>query len=288
MRRTEEEMLALIMQTAKTIPAVKAVAMNGSRGNSNAPKDDFQDFDIVYFVPDEAMDDLIEHQEWLKVFGERIIMQTPESFVSTPCNLGGRFTFLMLFKDGNRIDLMLCPLSKISAWHKEDPVGAILYDPDSLLPHDMETTDRIYWVKEPTQQHFQECCNEFWWVSTYVVKGLCRNELFYASDHFYDCCYQELLRILSWQVGERHQYQISVGKNHKYLLKHLDENLQKELTCMLNFTSLEKMAEALVRMQHLFHRLAIQYSESKNFVYNDEEAKNVLEYTEKVLEIFRK
>ena len=47
--RTEPEMLDLILQTAKTLK-VEAVAMSGSRTDTNAPKDDFQDYDIVYLV----------------------------------------------------------------------------------------------------------------------------------------------------------------------------------------------------------------------------------------------
>ncbi len=49
--RTETEMLDLILQTAKALQ-VDAVAMSGSRTNPNAPKDEFQDYDVVYIVDD--------------------------------------------------------------------------------------------------------------------------------------------------------------------------------------------------------------------------------------------
>ena len=47
--RDETEMLDLILQTAKTLQ-VKAVAMSGSRTDTKAPKDEFQDYDLVYVV----------------------------------------------------------------------------------------------------------------------------------------------------------------------------------------------------------------------------------------------
>ena len=47
--RAETEMLDLILQTAKTLQ-VKAVAMSGSRADTTAPKDEFQDYDVVYVV----------------------------------------------------------------------------------------------------------------------------------------------------------------------------------------------------------------------------------------------
>lgn len=48
--RTEEEMYALFMHIAKADDRILAVYMNGSRTNPNAPKDIFQDYDIVFVV----------------------------------------------------------------------------------------------------------------------------------------------------------------------------------------------------------------------------------------------
>ena len=47
--RTETEMLDVILQTAETLNVV-AVAMSGSRTDTKAPKDEFQDYDLVYVV----------------------------------------------------------------------------------------------------------------------------------------------------------------------------------------------------------------------------------------------
>ena len=45
--RTETEMMELILSVAKEDERIRAVYMNGSRTNPNAPKDLFQDYDIV-------------------------------------------------------------------------------------------------------------------------------------------------------------------------------------------------------------------------------------------------
>ena len=100
--RTETEMLDLILQIAKTLQ-VKAVAMSGSRTNPKAPKDEFQDYDVVYVVDD--LDNLTSDLSWLDLFGKRIIEQE--------VGFGHRRLFLMLFEDGNRIDLTLCPKDHI-------------------------------------------------------------------------------------------------------------------------------------------------------------------------------
>ncbi len=52
--RSEREMLDLILETATADDRVRVVIMNGSRANPNAPRDIFQDFDIVYLVTELA------------------------------------------------------------------------------------------------------------------------------------------------------------------------------------------------------------------------------------------
>lgn len=47
--RTDQEMLDQILQTANALN-VNAVALSGSRTNDQAPKDEFQDYDVVYVV----------------------------------------------------------------------------------------------------------------------------------------------------------------------------------------------------------------------------------------------
>ena len=96
--RSEAQMLRLILQTAKSLK-VEAVAMSGSRTDAKAPKDEFQDYDVVYIVDD--FDNLTSDLSWLNQFGKRIIEQE--------VSLGNRCLYLMLFEDGNRIDLSLCP-----------------------------------------------------------------------------------------------------------------------------------------------------------------------------------
>lgn len=83
--RTETEMLNRILQIAKTIQ-VEAIAISGSRTDTKAPKDEFQDYDVVYIVDD--LDNLKRDISWLDQFGKRIIEQE--------VTLGHRRLYLML------------------------------------------------------------------------------------------------------------------------------------------------------------------------------------------------
>ena len=85
--RTETEMFDVILQTAKVLQ-VDAVAMSGSRTNPNAPRDEFQDYDVVYILED--LDGLVADLAWLDQFGKRMIEQH--------VLLYHRRLYLMLFK----------------------------------------------------------------------------------------------------------------------------------------------------------------------------------------------
>ena len=169
--RTETEMLDVILQTAQTLQ-VEAVAMSGSRTNPKAPKDEFQDYDVVYVVDD--LDDLTSNLTWLDQFGTRVIEQHNI--------LGNRRLYLMLFEDGNRIDLTLCPKEHIKEWVDSEADYTVLKDEKGLF-ESYTTSPQRFWTSPASVIEFEKACNEFWWVSAYVVKGICRKQLLYATDH---------------------------------------------------------------------------------------------------------
>ena len=168
--RTDQEILGLILETAKKLQ-VDAVALSGSRTDTKAPKDEFQDYDVVYVVDD--LDNLTSDLAWLYQFGTRIIEQHNI--------LGNRRLYLMLFEDGNRIDLTLCPKDHIQEWVESEADFTVLEDPKGLFaPY--SPNPRRYWTSPASEIDFKKACNEFWWVSAYVVKGICRKQVIYSTD----------------------------------------------------------------------------------------------------------
>ena len=128
--RNEREMFDLILHVAKGNERVRGAWLNGSRANPNVPKDRWQDYDIVYLV--KAMDSFLADHSWIDVFGERLMLQMPETMRDP---LGdGRFTYLILLADGNRIDLTLVPAEKPGLLG-EDSLTVPLLDKDGILRH---------------------------------------------------------------------------------------------------------------------------------------------------------
>ena len=268
--RTETEMLDVILKTAETLQ-VAAVAMSGSRTNSQAPQDEFQDYDVVYVV--ENLDELISDLSWLGQFGKRIIEQE--------VRLGHRRLFLMLFEDGNRIDLTLCPKDYIQEWIDSEAGFTVLEDPEHLFEPYSPNIER-YWTNSATEKDFEKVCNEFWWVSAYVVKGICRNQLIYATDHLYGICQQEFLKILAWQVASD-RGTVDIGKNYKYLFQYLPTEKEKEFSALLDFSSVEKLTQSMFATMQLFHREAQILAQKMGFDYDKEVAEEMIQYAEERL-----
>lgn len=269
--RAETEMLDLILQTAKTLQ-VKAVAMSGSRTNQNAPKDEFQDYDVVYVVDD--FDNLMSDLSWLNQFGKRIIEQE--------VSLGNRRLYLMLFEDGNRIDLTLCPKEHIQEWVDSETGFIVLVDEKGLFESYSPSPER-YWITPATETDFKNSCNEFWWVSSYVVKGICRYQVIYATDHLYGICQQELLKVLAWQVASD-KGTVDVGKNYKYLFNYLPIEKEKEFSNLLDFSSIDKITQSLFATMKFFHQEAQSLSQKVGVDYDKEVAERMIQYAEERLE----
>ena len=146
--RSEQEMMDLVLGYAARDERVRAVTLEGSRTNPNVPKDIFQDYDISYHVTD--MESFIQDPNWIDVFGERLILQTPEDMALFPPDLGGWFSYLMLFTDGNRIDMTLIPIEEKEKYCKEDKLIRILMDKDQTFPKIPAPSDEDFWVQRPS------------------------------------------------------------------------------------------------------------------------------------------
>lgn len=268
--RTDPEMLNLILHTAKTLQ-VEAVAMSGSQANPKAPKDEFQDYDVVYVVDD--LDTLTNNLAWLDQFGTRIIEQYNI--------LGNRRLYLMLFEDGNRIDLTLCPKEYIQEWVDSEANFEVIKDDNGLFKTYQPISKR-YWTAPPTEEEFAAACNEFWWVSAYVVKAIRRNQLIYATDHLYGICQQELLKVLAWQVTSD-RGAVDIGKNYKHLFHYLPAEKEKVFSALLDLSSIEKVGQSLFATMKLFDGEAQELAQKMGFTYDKEVAERMISYAKEKL-----
>ncbi len=270
--RSEESILSLIIDTAKKDDRIRIVAMNGSRLNPKAPKDFFQDYDIAFIVNEYKT--FIEDPDWINIFGRRLIMQTPALMENSSDNTE-YFSYLMQFIDGNRIDLTIVPYKYCEKYVKSDSLTKILLDKDKALPALATPSDESHWIKQPTAKEFADCCNEFWWVSIYVAKGIWRKEFLYATSHIENCVRQELIKMLRFKIGIENNFEVSTGKADKYIENYLPKDTFEKLMRTYNLSDYEHCWDALFIMIELFRKSAAFVADKLDYTYNSDDDKNV-------------
>jgi aminoglycoside 6-adenylyltransferase len=258
-------MMSLIMEFARRDLRIRAALLTGSRADAEARRDLFQDYDVLYFVSD--LSSFMDDQSWMSQFGELLLMQIPETqtLIASDTDFPG-VHFLMLFQDGRRIDFAMYPVTARERWQPES-LTRVLLDKDGQFGPLPPPSTRDYWPVPPTPQQFADACNEFWWVSTYVAKGLWRDEVLYARFTLEHPVRAMLDCMVRWCIGVRTDFSQSPGKHGKYfkhyLLAHEWELYEKTLPV----ASRDEIWASLFAMGALFREIGQEVAEHFHFDY---------------------
>lgn len=284
--RTEKEMYDLIVGIAQKDDRIRAVYMNGSRTNPNVPKDIFQDYDIVYVVTETAS--FIVDKKWINKFGELIIIQEPDKLGQAwgkELDSNRSYGYLMLFTDGNRIDLHIQTKEAMIEEYKNDKLTIPLLDKDKILPLIPAPTDIDYQVKKPTEMLFNCYCNDFWWCLQNVAKGIWRDELPYAKQMFESVIRDRLDVMVSWWIGSKYNFQVSTGKMGKYFKKYLPESYWEMYKGTYSDSNYDNFWNSIFVSCELFRSLAKEVAEHLLFTYPTDDDKRMTEYLKHVRQL---
>ena len=273
--RTTEEMLNLILNIAKEDDNIRAVLMSGSRANPDCPKDVYQDFDIMYFVREVAP--FWDNMAWIEEkFGKPSLVQRPESMQLVPPDNDGNYVYLMVFPDGNRIDLTITSF----VYEDDGEPAVLLLDKDGTFPEIKVKAD-FWYVKKPNQKFFSDCCNEFHWCLNNVAKGIAREELSYVMEMNH-IVRDMLIVMLGWYVGVNYDFAVSAGKNGKYFKKYLPTEVYERFARTYSDADYEHIWTATFEMLHLFGDVAREVADRLQFVYDQEEEQGIEKYMKQV------
>ncbi|NLE83228.1 MAG: aminoglycoside 6-adenylyltransferase [Chloroflexi bacterium] len=113
-------------------------------------------------------------------------------------------------------------------------------------------TNENFWLKRPTDNIFDDCCNEFWWISSYVAKGLARGQLPYANTNL-DLLRTEVMRKLSWQTRLDCGFTINLGQDYKHLQDFVSEEDRTQLMLAWRMDCLEEFRNSFFNICELFN-----------------------------------
>ena len=274
--RSEREMLELIINTAKEDSRIRGVVMSGSRADIHAPRDIYQDYDIVYLVEDVAP--FWNNTEWLEEkFGRISLLQTPEIMSLIPPDNDGSFVFLTIFEDGNRIDLSVTGKPYID---NGEP-AIVLLDKTGELSG-IKPREDFWFIKPPVEKLFHDCCNEFHWCLNNVAKAIARQELSLAMEQLNHYVRDMLMLMLGWYIGAGRDFKVSVGKNGKLFRELLPGEMYDCFVRTYSDGDFEHMWRAGFEMLELFGAAARSVAKELGFAYDEAEEQGIRAYMELV------
>lgn len=275
--RPEQEMFDLILSVARTDERIRAVYMNGSRANPNIKKDKYQDYDIVYVVTETAP--FLLNKNWISVFGDIAILQEPDSNDlgwGQNTDFNRSYGWLMLFKDGNRIDLHIQVKEAMHEDYLADSLTVPLLDKDNILPTIPPSNDKGYLIQKPTKPKYDGCCNEFWWCLNNVAKGIARDQFPYAMRMYYEVVHVELDKMLEWYIGIETDFSVSVGMWGKYYKKYLPSEIYELYT--KTYSNCEELWTTIFKACELFRTVAPIVGKHFGYMYNQSDDDNMMQF----------
>jgi len=164
-----------------------------------------------------------------------------------------------------------------------DSLTVVLLDKDGILKDIPPSSDRDYLPKKPIGKQFQDCCNEFWWCTPYVAKGLWRGELTNAR-YMMDVVVREeqLMKMLVWYFGIKTDFKEAPGKFGKYIKRRVEPEIWAELEKTYSDANFENIWEALFTMGSLFRRLAKVVASEFGYQYPQQDDDNVSDYIRRI------
>ncbi len=276
----DDAVIGRIIAWAAGNDLIRAVLLEGSRGNPSATIDEFSDYDIAIVVSDLAP--FVERLSWIEWFGEPIVHWGDRRMID-----GIEYnTRLVMYEGGTRIDYQAWRPEAIRAMVERGRLPAILdtgyrvlLDKDGITKGLPPATYTAHTPPRPAEAEFLALVNDFWWETLYVAKNLRRDELFPARWSLdAEMKHDMLRRMLEWRVEIEHGWSIRPG-NHGSGLK---QRLQADLWCEIEQTfagaDADEIWAALWTTIRVFRRVAAEVGGALGYAYPHDLDRRVTAY----------
>lgn len=268
----------LTIRIAMADDRIEGVLLNGSRANPKSRKDRFQDYDLVYIT--RYVNEIAQEKDWPQQFGDVLIMQTPDK---QPGLIDySVFAFLMQFKDLTRIDLRLIHPELLTD-RLDDAYSQVLLDKQGCYgAFNFNRESELYYTYVASEEEIKQWLNEIFWVSTYVVKGIARQDLLYAESLLSHVLRKVLIDLIKQeQLIDLNRAHYNFGKFEQGILEHLKD--QQTFLSLYGNTSLQEVAENLRIIIEESHGIAQRLASYYGFHYDACEYEAVKTYFSQVL-----
>jgi len=281
--RTEIEMMSLILDFASKDDNIRAAYMNGSRAIPTIPKDEYQDYDVVFACVD-IQRYLVDHA-WIDQFGKVAILQEADKSDSLLYDLPPRpqsYIFLILYQDDVRTDLCFKTIDQALKEYGTDSATILLLDKDHRFKTLQPSSDLDYRIQKPSRFMVESAINEFYWCQQNVGKALARDQVPYALWMMNHPIRAMLDKMIEWKIAKDHQYQVSTGKCGKLFKQYLSADLYRQWESTVSSVDIDSIWESTFNMISMFSALAKEVCEALSIVYPIDEEVNVTAHLKRI------
>ena len=151
----------------------------------------------------------------------------------------------------------------------------VLLNKDNLKELKQVSDESGFHIQKPSQMEYYNTCNEFRWLSLYVSKGLCREELYYAK-YAYDVLMMEMfIKMLNWKIGVENDFKVTTGNHSKYLKRFLSAEEMERFQSVFPNGTYEDIWSKLYVIYDFFAELASYVGGALGYHFDEKETKEV-------------
>lgn len=278
---------ARLVSWAEAHPLVRALLLESSRAQDNAPLDVFSDYDVLVVASDTRP--FVDDEAWLADF------DTPIVTFRDSGQLHGFATHnrLVLYEDHTKIDYLIWPVALLRHIHDEPRLPdvldwgyRVLVEKDDLTGRLPAPTRTAYVPAQPTERGYLALVEEFWWETTYVAKHLWRDELVHARYNLDVVMKHDLLRrLLEWRIELDHAWSLKPGVVGRGFKKLLPPTLWSDLEATYVGGDIAENWRALFATTDLFRRVALEVGAALGYTYPHDLDRRVTVYLEAVRDL---
>ena len=283
--RQERNVVNSLVQWAESKVDIRAMLLTSSRTNSSTTVDRFSDYDVILAVT--SIKPFLENEAWLEDFGKVLVVYRDPTRLEYGLE---RFTRVTNYENGTKIDYAIWPVGLLQRIIEEPQLPAILdagyivlLDKDNLTEKLKPPTYKAFIPAMPTKKEYQALVEEFFNITIYIAKNICRGDLMplkYCMDHV--AKQEKLLRMLEWRIELDHNWSMSPGAYGKGLKKYLKPEIWAELESTYVGVGKEENWEALFKTITIFRRVAIEVAEHLGYSYPYSLDQRVAKYLDKI------
>ena len=273
--RDRLKVLDEILEFANKNENIRAVVLQGSLANPTDRVDALSDLDPLIYVKD--VNEFIDNDKWLDQFGV-IITRLYDEFISKD-NIKS-YIRMVIYEDGLKVDFGIAPIKLINEI-SDLMFYKILLDKDGLIKAFKVNTEKNFYPEKPASLEYQTLVNNFFWDINYISKSLYRQEMYFAKFMF-ENINKYIRKLLSWQLGILHNWEVNIGLEGRYLKSLLSEDLWNKVLATFSGSNIADNWKAIYAACDLVRELGNFIAAELDFTYPFEQDITIVNYLRKI------